>query len=222
MKSISISNFDTAKVDEVFSVISEVESTPGDSPKKLLLKLKNTTGDVLLAIGIATRLLNSKVDLHIVAEGIINPAGTIIAAAGVPGGRTASFTTVFQLTKSGKKIGRRGPKENDDKLLFALLAKYTSKKSAILSLMQLSGSITSKEAESLGIIDDVSDFRDKYAAIKEAKKKNKRLKKLEAAANSPSDNSNSTSESSKKPQVDKKLLEDVDKHIKTLEEEAGK
>lgn len=166
MDSIIITNLDAAKVDEVFSAISAAESSPDDSLKKLLIKLKNTTGDVLPAIGIATRLVNSKVDLHIEAEGILNPAGTIIAAAGIPLGRIASFTTVFQLTKSGKKIGKGYLKENDDKLLYALLSNYTSKKGPLLKLMQLSGTITAKEAESLGIIDNVSDYVDKYADMK--------------------------------------------------------
>jgi len=165
MKSISITDLDAAK-DVIFSAISEIESSTDDSDKKLLIKLKNSTGSVPTGIGITSRLINSKVDLYIEAEGVINPAGTIISAAGVPLGRTASFTTVFQLSKSGKKLGKGNLKENDDKLLLALLAKYTSKKGTVLKLMQQSGTITSKEAESLGIIDNVSNYVDKYADMK--------------------------------------------------------
>jgi len=170
----SVLKIDADNSSGIYSAINTLESSSGDSPKEILLKLSNTKGDTLTSIGIVSKIHNSNVDLFVEAEGIISPAGTILAAAGKPNGRKASFTTIFQITKDGKSLGKaKFIKDNENKMILDMLSNLTKKRSKIQNLMRLSGSITAKEAQALGIIDIVDNYFDKYQSIKEESKKSK-------------------------------------------------
>lgn len=224
-KSVLLREVDDSTIPMVNSLLQEL-LVSSDSEKIVEFDLRDTIAPATLAGQLISLVHASNVDLHIKASGNLSPGATLIAAAGNPGFRSATCTTKFGLTDSGKKLGKKALSidENYVYQFLALLCK--DKKSKIQKAFYNYGAAYATGAVSLSIIDEVSDFKDKYAqkkeAIKEAKKKNTKSKKLETVANPPSDNSNSTAESSKKPEVDKKLFEDVDKQIKTPEEEVGK
>lgn len=164
------------------SAINELEEST-DSTKELELELSGTKVNFIMAASLVSLIHNSNVDLIIKASGELSPGATIIAAAGSPGFRSATCTTKFQLTDKGLKLSSKRP-GSDDIGVIEFLSKFCKGKSGkIKDAMKNYGNIYATSATSLGIIDEVSDFKDKYEAkkiaIKEANRRGPKPKKTE-------------------------------------------
>jgi len=205
-----------AKFAEIKSVIDILASSP-DPKKEVQMELVNAKIPFVMAASIVSLFHNSDVDLIIKASGELSPGATIIAAAGSPGFRSATCTTKFQLTDKGLKLSSKRPGPDDIGFIEFLSKFCQGKGGKIKDAMKNYGNIYATSATSLGIIDKVSDFKDKYEAkkkaIKEAKRKGPKSKVPEMVDAKPVS-----------PLSDEEHAEVMEKvkNIKTPEEEAGK
>ena len=216
LKSYSIVELDQPIFTRVSSLLQELLAST-DSEKILELELPDTIASATMAGKLVSLIHASNVDLHIKASGILSPGATIIAAAGDPGFRSASCTTKFGLTESGKKLGTKQPSLDENYVLQFLSILCKDKRYKIKDAFIDYGAAYATDAVSLSIIDKVSDFNDKYAAkkeaIKQAKKKSPKSKKSEVANVKP------VSPLSEEEHAE--VMEKA-KNIETPEEEAGK
>lgn len=213
----TLDKLDEASFARVKSTLQFLEAS-ADPEKIFELEMKDTIADDIMAAVLVSLFHNSKVDLHIKASGNLSPGATIIAAAGSPGFRSATCTTKFQLSDSGQKLGKKNPSLAEKNVIQFLSKFCEDKKRKIKDAIISYGSVYATDAVSLTIIDNVSDFKDKYAAKKEtikAERKNKsRSKKAELV------DVNAVSPLSDKE--NEELLDNVEKQIKTPGEEVIK
>jgi len=215
---IELTELNSSTYAEINAAISALESSAGDSPNQLLMKLNSTKGSVPLAILLVEQVHSTKkVDLLIEASGQLTSAGTILASAGKPKHRMASVSTVFNLSDNGGRIGKKEPSLTEKNVLELTGRFCNGKGRRILNSMRNCGALTASEAVKNLLIDGTGSFTDKYSlekkAIKEANRRGGKPKKSDVAE------VQAVSPLSEEEHAE--VMEKV-KNIKTPEEEAGK
>jgi len=153
-------------------------STSTDAEKQLVFELNDTKGPIPLAYDIIKAVHSSAVDLVTESSGNLSAAGTLLAASGKPSLRKAELSTTFALNDKDSTPGKMRKVDNPDEgLMKFLLGSFSKKKRAISDAISTHNVISSVDAYSAKIIDDVGGFKNKY----EEPKTTRGTKKAETA-----------------------------------------
>jgi len=194
------------KREEFTSLVNSIISS-NDINKVVQMNLDNAEIDLSDAINLITFIHSTPVDLYTKSSGTLSPGATLIAAAGKPSERKADFSTYFQLTKDGKKLGKASINQYGN-FLIILNTLTGGKAGRIRNKMKLDGVVSASEAMSLGLVDDVSKISNKYADLLKVKKEEAKAAKKKSKEKG--------SETSIVNEVDEQLSESIDKQVEAI------
>ena len=164
----TVTNLNKDVTKDLLDKIKKTNSSEESTPKEIHLELNSTKGKIQFAIEIINTVQESTIDLIINCRGKLSAAGTILAAGGKPGFRTAKFGTQFFLGKRKLKNGEiENPQIEQLKDILLLLAKNKKLTKQFLENKNL---ITDCEAKQCGIIDSTG-FINKYKKQNSMQKK---------------------------------------------------
>lgn len=206
IRNIEVIKLDKPKIDEIISAVKSIISS-NEINKAIQLNLVDTEGELHDAINLTTYIHSTPVDLFTKSSGMLSPCGTLIAAAGKPSERKADFSTYFQLTKEGKKLGKASINSYGN-FLIILNTLTGGKAGRIRNKMKLEGIVSASEALSLGLVDEVSKISNKYADLLKVKKEEAKAAKKrskEKGSETPIEN-----------ELDEQLSESIDKQVEAI------
>lgn len=177
---IEVKALDSVKVAEIQKALYDARPQ-ADGTKIIQLDFTDTTGTIPISIPFIGVMNSSDTECAAKCDGEISLAATVAVAAAKFGNRIATSSAMFRLTEEDKSIGKRRKSltPNEKNALEVLGALSGGRKSRIKSFMLNGMKATAFEAKSLGLIDEVEGFVDRYAAER-AKAKEDSKKKSEA------------------------------------------
>lgn len=171
IRELSIANLSTQKGD-ILTAIQELSGLE-DAEKILNLKLQSTTGTIPDALEVINSIHTSVVDLSVEANGDLQAAGLLLAAAGKKNFRKAHYAATFMLS-SGASVAqaeegrRKKMKDPYTSCIIETLVSLGAKRSGLADVFKNQSFITATDAKRLKIIDDSGIVKSKY--IEEKKK----------------------------------------------------
>lgn len=164
-RTVKLSKIDANASEQIRQTIEEIRKD-GKLPGEIEIVLQDTSGEIESAVELIQELhASDEIDLVTNSKGKIDRAGTLIAAAGKPGSRSADRSATFELL-----VGATYPSNVDlttlreeDALFVEVLQKLTGRPKAILDAITKMKQINAASAQRLKIIDIRPVFQNKYA-----------------------------------------------------------
>ena len=169
---IEVKVLDSSKAEEIKSALNNAKADD-EGNKFVYLNLESTSGDVSASINLISSINSMDAEIIANCNGEIDLAGVLLAAGSKFGKRKATSLTMFRLFEDDKSIGKKRTSlsANEKNALEMLDAFSGGKKSRIKAILLKGLKVTASEAKSLGLIDEVEGFTDRYAAERAAAKK---------------------------------------------------
>lgn len=160
---IQLPKIDSNSAEEILSYIDEEKRK--DQPAILEIILEDTTGDLESALRIIQAIHEAEnIDAETKSKGKLGRAGTLVAASGKPGFRSADRGATFELLSGSlypSDVDATTLREEDE-LFFEILPKLTGKRKAVFDIITKQKIVNCSGAIKLGIIDSRPQFINKY------------------------------------------------------------
>lgn len=168
-KNIEVKVLDASATEEIKKALIDIKADD-EGNKVINLNLISTTGQIPSAIELVG-MTNTEFITN--CNGEIGLAGVILAAGSKFGERKSTSMSMFRLVEDDKNVGKKRTSltPNEKNALEVLGVLSGGKKSRIKAFMLKGLKATANEAKSLGLIDEVECFKDKYSIEREKAKK---------------------------------------------------
>lgn len=164
-KTVKVERLDRNTSDGILKELSPYEAE-NSGQLEMTFHLNSTVGDIRLALELISKAHSMKnIDFVTVASGELGVAGTLLAAAGKPGFRSAKPGTTLLVTEGGaytEEVKSSAQLEGIDSATHLTLAALTGRGKLIFNAIKSASTLSTSEAKKCNIIDFVPKFISKY------------------------------------------------------------